>query len=116
VIFRALQLKTRMPQVIFRKGLILITGGMVPMDHSIYQWHRAYWAAVCETDDSLMPGRILIALAAIQQRRLAPLEIDADESAALKRAEHGLQVLKAERVHETNEFTIDLTFISSQSA
>ena len=68
------------------------------MDQTKYLWHAAYMAAVCETDDSLMPGQILEALAAIEQRLLAPSEIDTEELKAIQNAQDGLQALKAERV------------------
>ena len=61
-------------------------------------WEAAYMAVVCETDDSLMPGRILEALAAIEQRLLAPSKIDAEELKAIQNAQDGLQALKAERL------------------
>ena len=68
------------------------------MDQTKYLWHAAYMAAVCETDDSLMPGQILEALAAIEQRLLSPIEPDGEEIVAIKNAQDGLQGLKAERV------------------
>ena len=63
-----------------------------------YLWQTAYLAAVCETDDDEMSGRILEALAAIEQRLLTPSEIDAEELKAIKDAQDGLQALKIERV------------------
>jgi hypothetical protein len=68
------------------------------MDQTNYLWQAAYMAAVYETDDSLMPGRILEALAAIEQTLLAPSEIDAQELKAIQNAQDGLQALRAERV------------------
>ena len=68
------------------------------MDQNNYLWHAAYWAAVCETDDEQMPGRILEALAAIEQRLLSPIEPDGEEIRAIKNAQDGLKGLKAERV------------------
>jgi hypothetical protein len=68
------------------------------MDQIDYLWNAAYMAAVYETDDSLLPGRILEALAAIEQRLLAPSEIDTEELTAIRNAQDGLQSLKAERV------------------
>jgi hypothetical protein len=68
------------------------------MDQNNYLWHAAYWAAVCETDDEQMPGRIFEALAAIEQRLLSPIEPDGEEIRAIKNAQDGLQGLKAERV------------------
>jgi hypothetical protein len=68
------------------------------MDQTNYLWHAAYMAAVYEADDSLMAGRILEALSAIEQRLLAPSEIDTEEFKAIQNAQDGLQALKAERV------------------
>jgi hypothetical protein len=67
------------------------------MDHTNYLWQAAYIAAVYETDDEKMPGRILEALAAIEQRLLSPIEPDGEEIRAIKNARDGLQGLKAER-------------------
>jgi hypothetical protein len=41
---------------------------------AFYPWQAAYLAAVCETADSLMDGRILEARAALEQRLLNPIE------------------------------------------
>jgi hypothetical protein len=68
------------------------------MDHNTYLWYPAYFAAVCETNDELMPGRVLEALAAIEQRLLAPIEPGSDELGAIYDAQNGLQTLKTERV------------------
>lgn len=45
-----------------------------------------------------MPGRILEALAVIEQSLLSPIEPDGEEIRAIKNAQDGLQGLKAERV------------------
>jgi hypothetical protein len=74
------------------------------MHETNYWWHAAYWAAVRETDESLMSGRILEALAAIDQRLLAPIEFDCDEDRAIKYAERALKMLKAERAMRSNGF------------
>jgi hypothetical protein len=60
-----------------------------------YTWQHAYRAAVLETDDSLLPGRILEARAAIEQRRLSPM--DGLEQETLRIAQAGLKTLHAER-------------------
>jgi hypothetical protein len=65
---------------------------------ALYPWQVAYLAAVCETDDSLMDGRILEARAALEQRLLSPIE--GEEYRALENAERALEVLKAERIHK----------------
>jgi hypothetical protein len=49
------------------------------MDQTKYLWFPSYRLAVGETDDDQMPGRILEALAALEQRLLTPGEIDAEE-------------------------------------
>jgi hypothetical protein len=66
------------------------------MDETNYLWHAAYMAAVYETDDSLMDGRILEARAALEQRLLSPIE--GEEYRAVENAEKALEVLRAERV------------------
>jgi hypothetical protein len=43
------------------------------MGTPVYLWHRAYWAAICETNDELMPGRILQARSALEQRLLVSI-------------------------------------------
>ena len=64
----------------------------------IYSWQAAYLAAVCETDDSLMDGRILEARAALEQRLLSPVE--GEEYRAIENAEKALEELRAERIHK----------------
>jgi hypothetical protein len=68
-----------------------------------YPWHAAYQAAILETDNAAIPLRIYEALAAIEQRRLSFLEIDAEEERALEDAERGLLALKAERLDDPPE-------------
>ncbi len=68
------------------------------MDQTNYLWQAAYMAAVYETDDSLMDGRILEARAAIEQRLLSPIE--GEEYRAIENAEKALEVMRAERIHE----------------
>jgi hypothetical protein len=62
---------------------------------TLYLWQAAYFAALYETDQALIHGRILEARAALEQRRLSP--IDGEESRALETAEHVLHVFDAER-------------------
>jgi hypothetical protein len=57
------------------------TPGGIPAD----LWIAAYEAAVFETDNALMPGRILEALAAIEQRLLSPIDIDGHECESITR-------------------------------
>jgi len=65
---------------------------------ALYPWQVAYLAVVCETDDSLMDGRILEARAALEQRLLSPIE--GEEYRAIENAERALEVLRAERLHK----------------
>lgn len=44
-----------------------------------YLWYEPYYEAICETDDSLMPSRILEARAALEQRLLSPIDADGEE-------------------------------------
>jgi hypothetical protein len=62
----------------------------------IYSWQAAYLAAVCETDDSLMDGRILEARSALEQRLLSPIE--GEEYRAVNNAKKALEVLSSERI------------------
>jgi hypothetical protein len=68
------------------------------MDQTNYLWQAAYMAAVYETDDSLMDGRILEARAALEQRLLSPVE--GEEYRAVENAEKALEVLRAELIHK----------------
>ena len=57
----------------------------------IYLWHQTYLDAMCETDDARLPGRILEARSAIEQRLLSP--IDPAEFAAIENAKKALELL-----------------------
>jgi hypothetical protein len=59
----------------------------------VFTLGKAYLAAVCETDDAKMMGRILEARAAIEQRLLAPIEEDSLEHRELLAAQKALEVL-----------------------
>jgi hypothetical protein len=74
--------------------VIDVAGGM----KCTHAWEAAYLAAVCETNDSMMMGRILEARAAIEQRLLAPIEKDSLEYGELTSAQKALELLKAEGV------------------
>ena len=63
-----------------------------------YSWYAPYYEAICETDDSLMPSRILEALSAIEERLLSSIELDSEELRAIEDAQTGLKRLKEERV------------------
>jgi hypothetical protein len=62
-----------------------------------YLWQQPYLAAVCETDNGLMMIRVYEALAAIERRRLTPVEPGGEEDRALTAAEEGLRGLITER-------------------
>jgi hypothetical protein len=63
-----------------------------------YIWQPAYLAAVYETNDEVMMGRILEARAAIEQRLLVPMEQDSAEHQELLAAQKAVELLKSERV------------------
>jgi hypothetical protein len=66
-----------------------------------YAWQHPYMVAVCETDNGLIMIRIYEALAAIEQRRLTPVEPASDEDRALVAADEGLRKLTTERAEES---------------
>lgn len=61
-----------------------------------YAWREAYVHAVLETDRELKFVRIYEAIAAIEQRRLSPVE-SGDERYELEKADKGIQALISER-------------------
>jgi hypothetical protein len=61
-----------------------------------YGWQEPYTAAIWETDDLLVKGRIYEALSAVEERRLSPVEVGSDEDHALMEADTGIQVLITE--------------------
>jgi hypothetical protein len=77
-----------------------------------YLWQTAYLSAVLETDNAAMPTRIYEALAAIEQRRLNPVEAGGDEDMAIEDAQRGLLTLKAERTASKSE--VNLGFAESR--
>jgi hypothetical protein len=83
------------------------------MDQTNYLWQAAYKAAVYETDDSLMEGRILEARAALEQRLLSPIEDE--EYRAIQNAARALEVLRGERVHKANLGAADPSRLSIPS-
>jgi hypothetical protein len=62
-----------------------------------YDWQQPYTAAIWETDNRLIEGRVCLALSTVEQRRLGPVEPDSDEDRALTSAEAGLRSLITER-------------------
>jgi hypothetical protein len=79
-------------------------GGREEMNGT-YIWQPAYLAAVYETNDEVMMGRILEARAAIEQRLLVPIEEDSLEYRELLAAQKALEVLKFERVDQIDLHT-----------
>jgi hypothetical protein len=67
------------------------------MDQTKYSWYGAYWAAICEKDSERLPGRILEAVTAIEQRCLHPVEAGGEEDWAIKIAQKGLEGLRLGR-------------------
>ena len=67
------------------------------MIHHTYSWQEPYMAAILETDDAKMPGHILEATAAIEQRLLSPIESGSHEERQIQNAQEGLQILNARR-------------------
>jgi hypothetical protein len=62
-------------------------------NQAFYSWQEPYTAAIWETDDLLINGRIDKALCAVKQRRLSPVETNSDEDRALSEADTGIQTL-----------------------
>jgi hypothetical protein len=70
------------------------------MTEQSYSWQIAYRGAVLETDPAALPGKVLEAVSACEQRRLSP--IDADEAKALAEAEQVLRMLQNEQPDSSN--------------
>ena len=60
----------------------------------MYSWQEDYIGALVEMDPSKRRQYVYRAKAAIEQRRLSPLEPDSDEFHAIERAERALEILK----------------------
>jgi|HubBroStandDraft_6_1064221.scaffolds.fasta_scaffold69026_5 hypothetical protein len=75
-------------------------------DPEIYGWQSACVRAILEKDDLLITERIYEAIAAIEQRRLSPVESNSDEDCALNDAEVGIKALITER---TDKFAWNAT-------
>jgi hypothetical protein len=67
------------------------------MASQIYAWQEPYLRAVQETDDSKIPGHLLEAIAAIEQRLLSPINKNSLEYKAIENTRRGIEVLRAER-------------------
>ena len=55
----------------------------------IYPWQEPYLAAAQETDDSKIPGHLLEAIAAIEQRLLSPIDVNSLEYKAIENTRRG---------------------------
>jgi hypothetical protein len=60
----------------------------------VYSWQDDYIAALAETDSAKQREYLYRAIAAIEQRRLSPLEPGSEEHEAIERAEQALAILK----------------------
>jgi hypothetical protein len=67
---------------------------------TVYDWQRPYTAAIWETDNLLMEGRIGEALSAVEERRLSPVQVGSDEDRALTEADNGIQGLTTGRTEK----------------
>ena len=67
-----------------------------------YGWQDAYSAAILETDNAVMPVRILAALSAIDRRLQLPIEPNCEEMRQIERAQIGLQALMSERIDQVD--------------
>jgi hypothetical protein len=95
---------------LYHRPARLIEGSMdIP---ATYLWQTVYLAAVLETDNPAMPTRIYEALAAIEQRRLSPIEAGGIEDRAMEDAQRGLLALKAERTAAVCDFNQTLNYAS----
>ncbi len=65
-----------------------------------YDWQQPYPAAIWETDNLLMEGRISEALSAVEERRLSRGQVARDEGNALAEADAGIQSLMIERTEK----------------
>jgi hypothetical protein len=60
----------------------------------LYSWQDDYIAALAETDPAKQRQYVYRAKAALEQRRLSPLEPGSAEYEAIERAEKALEILK----------------------
>jgi hypothetical protein len=66
-----------------------------PIKNTNYAWRESYVHAVLQTNPNLKFAQICEGIAAIEQRRLSPVEAD-HERRELARADEGIQALIAE--------------------
>jgi hypothetical protein len=62
-------------------------------DRAVYSWQDYYIAALAETDPAKLRRRVYEAVAAIEQRRLSPVDPGSEEYDAIERAEKALEIL-----------------------
>ena len=60
----------------------------------MYSWQDDYLATIAETDPIKLRRRLYEAVAAIEQRRLSPIDPGTEEHQAIERAERALRILK----------------------
>jgi hypothetical protein len=60
----------------------------------MYIWQQDYIALIAEIDPLQLRRRLYEAVAAIEQRRLSPIEPDSEECQALERAQKAIEILK----------------------
>jgi hypothetical protein len=65
--------------------------------HHAYLWQPAYVAAILETDKARVSGRIYEAIAAIEQRLLAPIDPGSIEAVAIRKAQVTLEALRTKQ-------------------
>jgi hypothetical protein len=64
----------------------------------IYLWQQMYLAAICETDDARVDGRILEARSAIEERLLSPIKNR--ELELIQTAAQALETLRGARARQ----------------
>jgi hypothetical protein len=60
----------------------------------LYSWQEDYIAALAEMDPAKQRQYVYRAKAALEQRRLSPMEPGSEECVAIERAERALEILK----------------------
>jgi hypothetical protein len=60
----------------------------------LYSWQEDYIAALAEMDPAKQRQYVYRAKAALEQRRLSPMEPGSDEYVSIERAERALEILR----------------------
>jgi hypothetical protein len=81
------------------------------MSHPTVFWEEPYIAAIYETDDANMAGRILEATSAIEQRLLSPVEPGSEEDRAIKMLKAGLRLYGPNAVRRSQTAAATATVI-----